>query len=158
LSVRQILIKKVKEMLVKELISNYNTQKEEYYSKRKAIDEKIQILRKKIERVDYKNWVDMMIKPICEELAKRNDLLLDEEETYNVFGMRAECPVFFETQNGKTVGLCFTIKSGKIFYDTGNNVREFEKGTIGDLNGFGNEIAEVKSIEQLSKILINQMK
>lgn len=70
-------------------------------------------------------------------------------------GLRASVAISAEDDNGELKGfVTLTIHNGVVIYDTGKKSFNYPKGSIGDMNGFGNETKELPdNIEEIWDIM-----
>ncbi|MBU2019486.1 MAG: hypothetical protein KJ941_07565 [Bacteroidetes bacterium] len=130
------------------------------------LNRKIKRLEKKENNINYPSWMNELLLPILKEIAKQTpdlDWDFESEKQLNNFGLRCECPVFAHKKgaNRTIVGITFTpgdLNKGELFYDTGKKLFKAPQNSISNLNNFGNEVAEVKSIEQLIEFVKLQVK
>lgn len=98
------------------------------------------------------HWTDDIVLPILREVDKRTGLNFYEttkESGMACFGLRAECPVFAINEKNETIALLvFTPgPDGAVYIDSGETTGDYQPGSIGGMNGFGNVVEEVTSIE-----------
>lgn len=124
----------------------------EYKEQKAKLAEKIERLERKQKKNKNPNWPDHFIRPIMEELVcHMPEIEWERRSEFPVFGLRAECPIFGKTSDGRTVGITFTCDSstGTLYYDTGEKRNNHSSGTIGDINGFNNLTKPVENISVL---------
>lgn len=137
------------------------------------INERIEMREKQIERLKKKrkrarkNWTDVLIRPIMNEVKNCFPQLTWNDDSLVPMGLRSTVSVFGRDENNKTVAsLVFVLgnyNEGQLFIETGERKNKFSSSTIGDLNGFNNVITEIKSLvtvfdrvnEQLDGILMD---
>ena len=105
-------------------------------------------------------WGETILKPIGEELIKRNPAL---KHVYVIgpFGLNSETSLWFYNENGK-VGKTEDIVASLTFHGdltvwTGKMLHIYPSMSIGDLNGENKEMVKIVSIEQLNKLLQKSM-
>ena len=95
-------------------------------------------------------WTVDLVKPILREVKERTGMEFSEVGS-GCTGLRCEFWTFAYDSNGDCVAsLCFMpgdIQNGEIYIDTGEQTGNFEKGTIGEINGMNNRIEKVVSID-----------
>lgn len=152
---------------LKEIQSAYSEKYEAYRTEKKTFQDKIDESNRKIEwhqrriaryekrirRMDFPHWTDNLVRPIMAEVERLTpDIKWEEKDRLPTFGLRCECPVFGKTEEGHTVGICFTPGShidGNVRYDTGETKSRYSSGTLGEINGMNNVCKEVESIDEL---------
>lgn len=131
---------------INELLNEHTSKKIAYRKEEERLNKRIENAQKRLKKHHnaYPYWTIELVKPICEAIAQKEHLCLDEDERYLTFGLRGECPVFFKDYLGKRVGgITFTYdfdddNGARLFYDTGKRMGIHERGSIGYLNGFDN--------------------
>lgn len=78
----------------------------EYEEQKVKLAAKIERLKRKQVLNKYPDWTDHFIRPIIEELVHRMpEIEWEKRSEYRKFGLRAECPIFGKTSDGRTVDL-----------------------------------------------------
>lgn len=139
--------------MVDELLKNYLEKKFNYQKEKERLEKQIRNAHARLTKHErkYPRWPDILVKPICEEIAKRENLALDKDESYPTFGCRCECPIFFHNDKGECVGgITFTLSGDTLYYDTGRKLFNCDRTSIAGLNGFDNESKPVpNTIEEI---------
>lgn len=139
---------------IKNLESEYAIKKSTYENEKTKIKAKIARLEKKLAKLIYPHWTDILILPVIAEVARRTpDITWETDKTLNTYGMRCECPIFGKTSKGHTVGITFTPNKKGICYDTGEKHHACE---YNDLNGFYNISKPIESIDELVSLVRKQ--
>lgn len=132
----------------------YAAQKSAYENEKTRIETKIAKLEKKLKKLVYPHWTDLLVRPIMEEVAHRTpDIVWENDRPLNTFGMRCECPIFGKTPKGHIVGITFTPGKETLNYDTGEKHHSTE---YNDWNGFNNVSKPVESIDELVALVRKQ--
>jgi len=110
-------------------------------------------LEKKKERA-YENssWTTQLVNPVMREVEKLTPHIKWKLEGKPfVSGMRSNCSVFGKTiEDGITVAVTFTPGVGSnLNFDIGEVRSQFQRGSIGDLNGFNQRTKKLESIHEL---------
>lgn len=124
-----------------ELLNDYKANMLAYRQEKERLEKRIENAQKRLSKHErtYPHWTDTLVKPICEEIAKRENLILSKDERYLTFGCRAECPIFFHNDKGECVGgITFTYRD-TLYYDTGRKLYACDRTSLAGLNGFDNE-------------------
>lgn len=108
------------------------------------------------------NWLDSLLRPLLEEIEQRTGWQFANKDDLRTFGLRCECPVRIlsdsedldEYGERKTKAyIVFTPYGNGLRYDTGKANDRFPLNSIGEINGFNNEVEEVTSVEQIIEFL-----
>lgn len=141
--------------ILQNLLNKYEARYERYYARKEKIRKEIIILQEQESKLRYPHWTHFILRPLLLELKRQTpEIIWEKNNRLLCFGIRAECPVFGQTKDNKTVGVTFTHEEGKLYYDTGKTV----SGCPKDLNGLNCITAEVKSISQLVEFIRQQYK
>ena len=149
----QIIINKNIEF-INNLKSEYATKISTYENKKTRIRAKMARLEKKLTKLIYPHWTDILVRPIMAEVAHRTpDIVWEQDKTLNTFGIRCACPVFGQTLEGHTVGITFTAGKAGLLYDTGE---KYHANEYNDLNGLNNISKPIVSIDELVSLVRKQ--
>lgn len=131
-------------------------------AKRKAIEEKIEMRRKQIYRLEKKLdkqrawWGDILIRPIMEAVKEKYPQLTWDDERLVPLGLRCAVSVFAHVGEDKyencVASITFTpgdTEKGEIWFDTGEKRGNYPSGSLGDLNGLSNVTKKVESLEEI---------
>jgi hypothetical protein len=145
----------------------------EYVEKIKAIQkvkDRIEQRKAQIRRLEKKEnrlweqsfWADVLIRPILDLVEEKYPELdwKDGRDRLVPMGLSSRVSVF-PYYKGKYINLSFTptdLDSGLISYDTGEIEDEYEKGSIGYLNGFNNVRETITDIQQIYDYVERRMK
>jgi hypothetical protein len=162
-------------MKIKEISNKYVSDYKTFDESKEKIESKIQLRQKQIERLERKMerlektrpwWIDMIIKPIAEELTKEL-----ENVYYDIlgpFGISAETSIHFypdefknqdrkewNWDNVKSITFIpYDLKNGEIgIRDYTKNTGKFAKGTIGELNGLNHPTIELDTSMEIKDLL-----
>lgn len=139
---------------INNLKSEYATQITAYKNEQTRIRAQIVRLEKKLNKLTYPHWTDILVRPIIKEVAQRTpDIVWEYNKDINTFGLRCECPIFGKTSKGYTVGITFTPGEEVICYDTGEKHHAIEHH---DWNGFNNISKPIESIDELVLLVRKQ--
>lgn len=166
--------------MLKELMENYNEERKICKEESEVFDEKmgehnrlikkyeklIEKHKEKIAKLDDKkyniespSWIDTILIPLAEELAKRLNL---EYDIYGPFGLRCETTIYFmkdksiSITNQPVKGLTVTpeLRENILMYDTGEVEEKYQFGSIGYMNGFGKKSLPLPNdIEDILKLI-----
>ena len=112
------------------------------------------------------NWVNSLLRPLLEEIEHRTGWQFANKDDLRTLGLRCECPVRIlsdsedldEYGERKTKAyIVFTPHEKGLNYDTGKANNRFPLNSIGEINGFNQEVEEVTSVEQIIEFLQLQM-
>ena len=122
----------------------------------------IERLNKKYREIETPSWVEMLIKPIGETLAKEFGMYY---EILGPFGLRAQVSIYWK----KDRDLCFTkqptksitivplnLEKGQLGYETGRKIEGvcYPPNSIGALNGFDREVLPLPdSLKEIKQII-----
>lgn len=122
----------------------------------------IQRLNKKISKLDRPSWVDTLIIPLAESLAKEFQM---DYEIFGPFGLGARTSIYWKKdkklsiteQETKSITLLPTnLELAQLYYETGHKRDDvhYQPRSIGALNGMDNEILPLPdSMEDIIKII-----
>jgi hypothetical protein len=151
------------------VINDFNSAKHEYIEKERSLEEKIARLQIKLKKhMDkYPDVIECLIKPLARAVKERCGF--KAFEVYGPFGLENEISVYFanEGEDGniaickvETWGLTLHIRCRDnaevthLEYWTGETTDEFEKGSIGYLNGMNNVYAKLPTdLDEIIKVL-----
>lgn len=117
-------------------------------------------------------WTTDLLRPLLEEIEERTGWTFANKNDLRTFGLRCECPVHIDgDEEDEIMGdkkwlayLTFTpsFRSEEgdctLYIDTGKSKGViYPAGSIGEMNGFNNEVARVESVEQIIELLQKQM-
>jgi hypothetical protein len=108
--------------------------------------------RKKKRAYEKTHWTTQLINPVMREVEKLTPHIKWKiEDKPFVSGMRCNCSVFGKTIEGAiTVGITFTPGAGSnLNFDIGEVRSGFQRGSIGDLNGFNQRTKQLENIQEL---------
>ena len=163
--------------MLKTIIDNHIAIHKKFDARKKRLEEQIRKLEKLNSK--YKYWGKTLVEPLAKELQKH----IPEYKHFQLlgpFGLRCALSIFFyketesqliskfgrEEANNRylksenLVSITFVPASdeeGCIRYETGEKVKNYQRGTLGDLNGFGNITKPIESIEELVAHLKKQI-
>lgn len=143
-------------MLVSQLYESYNNNMVAYAKERERLVKRIENAKNRLSKHEktYPHWTTI-VKIICDSICEKEHLHYSGD--LYTFGMRAECPVSFKNDNNEIVGRIVFTPNGSsasdyftIHYDTGKKLEGYQKGSIGELNGFDNITAPLpETIEEI---------
>lgn len=131
------------------LYNNYEIKCENYERKIQECERKIEYYKKQRKKLKWVSWVDVIVGGFAKEICDRFDLHYD---IYGPFGMSCRTSVYFckkekfnicEDQVIKITIVPQNLVSGLLCYETGETTNEYQKGSIGEMNGYNNVIAEL---------------
>ena len=130
-----------------EATSQFNILEREYLSKLHKLEQEVTQLKGELRQLKYPHWIDFLVKPVAEELIK----LLPGHyyEILGPFGICNSTSIHFYKQGiteqnkfeeDNCVGITFIpldlTHEGSIgIRNYGVDTHEFEKGTVGEVNG-----------------------
>lgn len=110
-------------------------------------------LEKKRDKLwDTCGWVKMLVYPLADALKDFTGA--EKYKVYGPFGLRADCSIY--VKKGNMLGeITLTFDSNwRLHYDTGEKDGSYERGSIGDLNGFDNVTAPLPdSVSEIAALL-----
>lgn len=153
----------------KEILENYRVKKTAHEEKEKFLDEKIERTKKRLKKLEaqlekhdskYIGWVDGIVVPLAEELAKKFNMTY---EIFGPFGLCCETSIYLKEDKNKCITeqatLSITLEPGvlskcELLYRTGERTNSYLSGSIGDLNGFDYiKKPPPDTIEQIAKLM-----
>lgn len=154
---------------MKDIINNLNTHnkaiQEQLEKENKLIskyEKLIEYHQKRVDKLEYQNlnWVDGIVKPLAEKIAKRFNLYYD---IYGPFGLDCQTSIYwsdkpeFDICKDRKIKITLYPRNygkGQIDYWTGEETNQYPKGSIGELNGFNYVKASLPlDIKEIIKLL-----
>lgn len=121
----------------------------------------IEKLNKKQYNLDTPNWIDSLVRPLAKEISKE---LGKDYEIYGPFGLRSQTSIHWRDDMTKPITVQPTLslrlvpgdlKKAELKYETGKKKGEFQKNTIGDVNGFNRETSPLPdSLDEIIQIVL----
>lgn len=159
---------------MREIIEKYQADVEEYKNKSVAIEEKKEQLLARIERTrkqlakledaEYKLHRPSRHDIICALAEKLSEHIGLPYEIYGPFGLEAETSIYLRKDMSKRISEQKTIsihlrpfgdrENDWIAYDTGEKIDRYQKGSIGELNGYNSVYAPLpKDFDEILKLM-----
>lgn len=123
----------------------------------------IQRNQRKIEKLDRPFWVEHLVEPIAKHFTEEFGL---EYELFGPFGLRAQVSIYWRKDMNKSITeqpvkslrlVPGDLSKGELFYETGKVKKDaqYQKGSIGYLNGFNKELKPLPNSFDEIRALIN---
>lgn len=144
--------------MMQELYNNYTKTREEI----KKVDDRIARLERKRRSLEEKSsWVTQIVTPLAEKLAEHFGLFY---EIYGPFGLGARTSIYLRADMTKSIveadtwgiTLSPSFQDGRpvLYYETGEKTNDYQRGSIGELNGWNNRLAPLPdSVEEIAELM-----
>lgn len=140
----------MKEKSFKTITNKYDRYLNTYHNRIEELEQIIATAEKEKKELEknYISWVDGWLIPLGKEIMKRTGFKY--YEIYGPFGLNCQTTIYFSNERkGKSdrrkgesnIDICnvetwgLTVRYGRV-YETSEKTGEYQKGSIGDLNGF----------------------
>lgn len=132
--------------MMQEIYGEYEKKRAEYKEKHERLERLIEKHTESLKKLEMKRigWYEGVVVPFAEAIAKRLEI---PYEVYGPFGICAKTTVYFFPGNGRditrdeTYSITIQPKDKELYYETGETVNRYQRGSIGYMNGMNNVIA-----------------
>jgi hypothetical protein len=129
---------------MEDIKKKYLANRKKHKEKKEILERKITKLQKELSGLESYSWVDELVVPLAKKLSDR---FKKEYEIYGPFGLRADTTIYLLDDPSKSITeqpvlrlslIPKDLSQGELFYETGEQSNEYQKGSIGYLNGMNN--------------------